>query len=251
MAKIPVPKASVTKVSVTVAEVPVVESTVAENTVLEVSAAEATIAQVTVEKVPVTDATAVEVAETEATVAEATVAEVPIIPDQEVIEEFLVAEFPVARDNRIERNDWSSDNNPSGNLQSSNCAVPVNGRQQLLFFYDCETTGGSHYTDHIIEVAATVIVPTNLSITSTATEFSSLCHTSHPISPMGKQAHSTHIICILCTIFCLSASMLTGITAKMLVGQPSFSSVFRKLLEWIKQCIQEACSDHDIYYPGM
>jgi len=49
-----------------------------------------------------------------------------------------------------------------------------------MFLYDCKTTGGSHYSDHIIEVAATVIVLENVSITTT--EFSSLCHTSKHVA---------------------------------------------------------------------
>ena len=48
--------------------------------------------------------------------------------------------------------------------------------EPLLFFYDCETTGGSHLQDHIIEVVSMVEVPEEASITTT--EFSSFCHTS-------------------------------------------------------------------------
>ena len=55
----------------------------------------------------------------------------------------------------------------------------------LYIFYDCETTGGSHYNDHIIEAAATVMVPDSISITTP--EFSSLYHTSHHIAAIGKQ----------------------------------------------------------------
>ena len=47
-----------------------------------------------------------------------------------------------------------------------------------------------------------------------------------------------------------SAFMKHGITSEMLVGQPTFSVVFNRLLEWIKQCIKEACSNNDHYYPG-
>ena len=47
-----------------------------------------------------------------------------------------------------------------------------------------------------------------------------------------------------------SAFMKHGITAEMLVGQPTFSIVFNRLLEWIKQCTKEACSNNDHYYPG-
>ena len=54
----------------------------------------------------------------------------------------------------------------------------------LYFFYDCETTGGSYYRDHIIEVAASVLVPDGLDIT--ITQFSSLCHTSRHIARKGN-----------------------------------------------------------------
>ena len=49
--------------------------------------------------------------------------------------------------------------------------VTPNDGELLLFFDDCETTGGSYHCDHIIEVVATVIVPDRLHITST--QFSS------------------------------------------------------------------------------
>jgi len=54
-----------------------------------------------------------------------------------------------------------------------------------MFLYDSKTTGGSHYSDHITEVAATVIVLENVSIATT--EFPSLCHTSKHIAIFGNQ----------------------------------------------------------------
>ena len=62
--------------------------------------------------------------------------------------------------------------------------VTPNDDKPLLFFYDCKTTGGSYHRDHIIEVAATVIVPDGLHITRT--QFSSLCQSSHHISRKGN-----------------------------------------------------------------
>ena len=45
--------------------------------------------------------------------------------------------------------------------------------------------------------------------------------------------------------------MKHGITEKMLVDQPSFSIVFRRFLDWIDQCIKEACGSNEFhYYPG-
>ena len=38
----------------------------------------------------------------------------------------------------------------------------------------------------------------------------------------------------------------------MLVGQPSFSTVFIKFLKWIEQCVEEACcGNNDKYCPGI
>ena len=53
----------------------------------------------------------------------------------------------------------------------------------LLFFYDCETTGGSHLRDHIIEVGSAVKIPEEASIITA--KFSSLCHTSRHIVHQG------------------------------------------------------------------
>ena len=64
--------------------------------------------------------------------------------------------------------------------------VTPNDGKPRLFFYDCETTGGSYHRDHIIEVAATVIVPGGLHITS-STQFSSLCHSSRHIARKGNK----------------------------------------------------------------
>ena len=55
-----------------------------------------------------------------------------------------------------------------------------------LLSYDCETTGGSYHCNHIIKVAATVIVPDGLHITC-GTQFSSLCHSSHHIARKGNK----------------------------------------------------------------
>ena len=63
--------------------------------------------------------------------------------------------------------------------------VTPNDSEPLLFFYDCETTEGSYHQDHIIEVAATVVVPDGLHITST--QFSSLCHISRHIARKGNK----------------------------------------------------------------
>ena len=74
---------------------------------------------------------------------------------------------------------------PIGNSLSTGSTIPPDDRK-LLFFYKCETTGGSHYEDHIIEIGAAVIVPDNLTSSITTTEYASLCHTTRPIDPNGK-----------------------------------------------------------------
>ena len=53
----------------------------------------------------------------------------------------------------------------------------------LLFMYDCETTGGSFYQDHIVEIGSVVIAPDGVSISNE--EFFSLCHTSRHITRKG------------------------------------------------------------------
>jgi len=54
----------------------------------------------------------------------------------------------------------------------------------LLFIYDCETTGGGHLWDHIMEVGSVVSIPDGVSISNT--EFSSLCHISQHITRQGS-----------------------------------------------------------------
>ena len=60
--------------------------------------------------------------------------------------------------------------------------ITLHDGKPLLFFYDCETAGGSYHLDHI---AATVIVPDSLHITST--QLFSLGHTSCYIAQKGNK----------------------------------------------------------------
>ena len=93
-----------------------------------------------------------------------------------------------ATDDKVKTHDSSSSLTSSTistepeKLITSSATIPPD-RKQLLFLYDCETTGGSHYDEHIIEIGSVVILPDNLSVTQI--EFSSLCHTSHRIDPQG------------------------------------------------------------------
>jgi len=50
------------------------------------------------------------------------------------------------------------------NILESPSPDPDSG-EPLIFIYDCETTGGSHVVDHIIEIAAMVLVPDEVHIT--------------------------------------------------------------------------------------
>lgn len=70
-----------------------------------------------------------------------------------------------------------------GNLLSSSSIISLDGKQ-LLFFYDCETTVGSHHNDHIIEVTSSVMLPDNVSVSKM--EFSHLCRTSRHIAAIGE-----------------------------------------------------------------
>ena len=78
--------------------------------------------------------------------------------------------------------DVNFDEEPDNSL-STTPTVSLDGKQ-LLIFYDCETTGGSHYNEHVIEIASTVMVPDNIHISTP--EFSSLCRTSRHIAAIGK-----------------------------------------------------------------
>ena len=78
--------------------------------------------------------------------------------------------------------DVNFDEEPDNSL-STTPTVSLDGKP-LLIFYDCKTTGGSHYNEHVIEIASTVMVPDNIHIS--IPEFSSLCHTSRHIATIGK-----------------------------------------------------------------
>jgi len=65
---------------------------------------------------------------------------------------------------------------PAGGYLSS-------GRTPLLFFYDCESTGGNIHDDHIIEIAAEVVGLEKVYVT--VKSFSELCFTSRIVSGIG------------------------------------------------------------------
>ena len=157
----------------------------------------------------------------------------------------MAIEEPVPEDSAIEdtENVQYYDEEP-GNLLCSSSTISLDGKH-LLFFYDCETTGWSHHNDHIIEIASSVMVPDNVSVSTT--EFSYLCRTSRHIAAIGIYQYTRYMYNPIYP----PVSKKCGITAQILFGQPSFSIVFHEFLEWIKQCVQEASSNNDLYYPGM
>lgn len=80
------------------------------------------------------------------------------------------------------------------------------------------------------------------------TEFSYLCRTSRHIAAIGINQH-TYDTCMM--QFILQCPRNVASQPKCFFGQPSFSIVFQEFLEWIKQCVDEACSNNDLYYPSM
>ena len=112
----------------------------------------------------------------------------------------------------------SEDENNESEEVSADVDGPSEDELPLLFFFDCETTGGSMYNDHIIEVGAKVVaVPGSAGITEH--RYGSLIHSSRSIA---KAVQSK-----------------CGITAQMLVTEPPFRHVLEELLAWISSTIQE------------
>ena len=108
----------------------------------------------------------------------------------------------------------------------------------LYFFYDCETTGLSRYTDKITEVAA-VLYTKNLETQLShgqiqelyhagGDHFQSLCHCTQPLSPIAAQ--------------------MTGLTLDDLQDKPPLQAVLKKLLDWIRGKITKANSYSAVQY---
>ena len=55
----------------------------------------------------------------------------------------------------------------------------------LFFVYDCESTAADIYKDHIMEIAATTVLPEAVQLPDVKTEFQSLVSTSRRILPAG------------------------------------------------------------------
>ena len=95
---------------------------------------------------------------------------------------------------------------------------PSSDELPLLFFFDCESTGGSMYSDHIIEVGAKVVAVPN-SVNITQHQYGSLIHSSRNIAKVVQSK--------------------CGITAQMLVIEPPFLHVLEELLLWISSTVQQ------------
>ena len=124
--------------------------------------------------------------------------------------------------------------------------VPLNGTP-LQFFYDSESTGGNIHYDHIVEIAAEVIEPENVSIT--VKSFSELCYTTQPILGMGE---SYLLYMVVYADRVVELNLGCGVTDNMLVGKREFSAVFPDFLSWIQRCVEEAkaAAGHS-FYPGL
>ena len=97
------------------------------------------------------------------------------------------------------------------NRSSSSDALP------LLFFFDCEFTGGSMYNDHIIEADAKVVaVPSSVSISQH--QYGSLIHYSQNTAQAVQKK--------------------SGITMQMLVAEPSFRHVLEEIYARISLTVQ-------------
>ena len=110
---------------------------------------------------------------------------------------------------------------------SADVDAPPSDELPLLFFFDCESTGGSMYNDHIIEVSVKVVaVPDSVSITPH--QYGSLIHTSRTIAKVVQSK--------------------CGITAQMLLAEPPFRHVLEEFLAWISSTLQEVEQWQELKY---
>ena len=73
----------------------------------------------------------------------------------------------------------TAENDDSTVFDADECNSDPNNYLPLLFMFDCETTGLSIYQDHIVELAAQVVVPEGASLGTT--EFTTLCYIAQRI----------------------------------------------------------------------
>ena len=119
---------------------------------------------------------------------------------------------------------------------------PLDGKP-LLFMYDCESTGGSIYQDHIVEMAAVVLAPDDVIISETS--FSQLCKTSLPISTVGNNIILLHLFSPL------TVKKKCGICNYLPLNERPFDAVFPEFLRWVEECLKDAGESTDTsFYPG-
>ena len=133
------------------------------------------------------------------------------------------------RDEVVDEEDqpFGDENTDEHEEVSADVDGPSSDELPLLFFFDCESTGGSMYSDHIIEVGAKVVaVPDSVAVTQR--QYGSLIHSSRSIA---KAVQSK-----------------CGITAQMLVTEPPFRHVLEELLAWISSTVQEVEQWQELKY---
>lgn len=87
-------------------------------------------------------------------------------------------------------------------VSTSDSEEELDSLTPLFFLYDCEGTGGSVYTDHIIEIAAVVQpLPDQIQIASQL-QFQSLVYTAKRIAPVGRLIGSIFILLRKAVINC-------------------------------------------------
>ncbi|XP_048589220.1 uncharacterized protein LOC5522005 isoform X2 [Nematostella vectensis] len=110
--------------------------------------------------------------------------------------------------------DSESDIISSGPRVPESSGIGTPSPAPLYFLYDCEGTGGSVYSDHIIEIAASVQpLPEEVNLTTTE-EFQSLVYTSKKIPRI--------------------VSNKCGIKKRTLRAKPDLSKVLTKFSKWLK-----------------
>ena len=107
--------------------------------------------------------------------------EMTVLYKQEILS---VACYSDSTQNQPKEVGKQTDNNESAGFLSPN-ATP------LLFFYDCESTGGNVHEDHIIEIAAEVIGPSKPFIS--VKSFSEFCDTPYSILGIGTLNTKLHV----------------------------------------------------------
>jgi len=92
----------------------------------------------------------------------------------------------------------------TGEDVNSDDELPSLAATPILFLYGCQSTGTNICDDHIVEIAAEVMEPVKVVVTTKS--FSELCHTSRQISKKGVINQSISTIYIVDIEFIMSSS---------------------------------------------